>query len=56
MGLLFPGAVKIISHHVQEVEVLGHARDIVTLIDVGLTGRNGGTQHHPVGVQSILEV
>lgn len=56
VGVGVPGAVQVIGHQVHEVEVLGHSGDVVRLVDGGLAGGYSGAQHHPVGVQSLLQV
>ena len=54
-GELFPGAVEVVGHHVEDVHGLGDPGHVVPRIDDGLTGRHGSTEQEAVGFEGRFQ-
>ena len=53
---LVPGAVQVVSHHVDEVQVPGDPRHVVTVIDAELGWRHSGGQEQALRDQGGREL
>ena len=52
---LVPGAMEVVGHHVDEVQVLGDLGHVVAVVDTKLGGRYGGGQQPFVRFESFVE-
>lgn len=56
VGLGLPGAVKVVSHDIQKVEVPCHSTDVVGRVDGILASGHCCSQYHPVGAQCAFKI
>jgi len=54
-GDRFPGAVHVVAHQVDLVQIEGHLGDVKGRVDGALAARNGSGQHETVRGEGRLE-
>lgn len=55
-GDLFPGAVEVVGHQVEDVQRSGNPRDVVSGINDGLAGGDSSAELESVGLEGGLEL